>query len=248
VEIEGGEPRLQCLVESAVAQRTQAPAMIVRVRERRHGEKIIPHALPRHPFDRGYHTTAYANAHGMNGAIAIRENRAADDDFGNMLLHAMASVTSGRATAIRQISSSEIMPPSFRSTVPRLSLGARVGGTQGLRDQKDRRLTEVSRLLVKEFDHHKAQFARTDCRQANGSLGLESVGNSLDVAKANAQLQRVRALASRQELGAAEKKSGRWPGDASSEKYRGRSNPYAGFSSRAPLEFVARSVILRWGP
>ncbi len=84
MDIESGEPRLQRLIESAVAQRTQLPAMIVRVRERGHREIMIARALPRHCIDCGNSAAADANA---NTAIAIREDRVADDDLGNMLLH-----------------------------------------------------------------------------------------------------------------------------------------------------------------
>jgi hypothetical protein len=66
--------------------------MIVRVRERRHGEKIIPRAFPCHRVDCGYDTAAYADANRVNAVIAIRENRAADDDLRNMLFHALASM------------------------------------------------------------------------------------------------------------------------------------------------------------
>jgi hypothetical protein len=66
--------------------------MIVSVRERRHGEQITPRALSRHSVNCGNGTVADANANRVNAAIAIGENRAADDDLRNTLFHAPTSV------------------------------------------------------------------------------------------------------------------------------------------------------------
>jgi hypothetical protein len=70
--------------------------MIVRVRKCRHGEKIVPRALPRHLIDAGDGTVVYADAQRVNAIVAVWKNRAADDDLGNVLLHVRASVVTAK--------------------------------------------------------------------------------------------------------------------------------------------------------
>jgi hypothetical protein len=96
-----------------------------------------------------------------------------------------------------------------------------IGVAKRLRDQRDRRLSQVFRLLLEGFDDDEAQFPRADSGQANGSLVLQRVGNSLDIPKAHTELQRILALARREELLPLEKKGNRRSGDPSDKQYRG---------------------------
>jgi hypothetical protein len=66
-------------------------------------------------------------------------------------------------------------------------------------------------------------------------LILQRIGDTLDKAKANAELQRVRVLASRQELLPVEKKAVCRRRDASDQEYRAGSDPNAEFSHRLPF-------------